>query len=219
MYKYLLWDHDGVLVDTERWYYLATQRALSELGVSLDLPQYMTLMVAGQGCWHLAREAGCDERRIEAARDLRNRYYQEYLATRDIEIPGVLATLERLEKRCRMAIVTTSRGVDFELIHRRRRIVPLMDFVLVREDYLRSKPDPEPYLVALDRFGAEPSEALVIEDSRRGMLAALAAGLDCAIVDNAFTRSQDFSGSRYRLQSIREVPDLLSPGRESPPTA
>ena len=48
-----------------------------------------------------------------------------------------------------MAIVTTSKAVDFNLIHRDRTIVTHMDFVLTREDYTNSKPDPEPYELAL----------------------------------------------------------------------
>jgi FMN phosphatase YigB (HAD superfamily) len=65
-----------------------------------------------------------------------------------------------------------------------------MDFVLVRDDYTRAKPDPEPYLTALNRFGAPKEEALVVEDS----------GIDCAVVYNEFTMSQD---SRRRTTGSR----------------
>jgi beta-phosphoglucomutase-like phosphatase (HAD superfamily) len=53
-----------------------------------------------------------------------------------------------------MAIVTTSKSEDLELIHQGRHIRQYMDFVLVRDDYMRAKPDPEPYLTALKQFGA-----------------------------------------------------------------
>src|SRR5215469_3340039 len=52
--------------------------------------------------------------------------------------------------------------------------------VLVRDDYTRAKPDTQPYLTALNRFGAAKEEALVVEDSSRGRRSAVAAGLDCA---------------------------------------
>ena len=68
-----------------------------------------------------------------------------------------------------------------------------MDFVLVREDYERAKPHPEPYLTGLKRFGAAKEETLVVEDSLRGLKSAVAAGIDCAIVRNDFTHSPDFS--------------------------
>jgi len=105
--------------------------------------------------------------------------------------------------------VTTAKRADFELIHRDRRITSFMDFVLVREDYVRSKPDPEPYLIALARFEAAADEALVVEDSARGLRSAVAAGIDCAIVHNEFTASQDFSAARYRIESLAELKPIV----------
>jgi HAD superfamily hydrolase (TIGR01509 family) len=82
--------------------------------------------------------------------------------------------------------------VDFEIIHETRPITQFMDFVLVREDYKFAKPHPEPYLTGLKRFGATKEEALVVEDSSRGLSSAVAAGIDCAIVYNDFTKYMTF---------------------------
>jgi beta-phosphoglucomutase-like phosphatase (HAD superfamily) len=84
-----------------------------------------------------------------------------------------------------------------------------MDFVLTREDYVSSKPDPEPYLLALSRSGASADECLVVEDSQRGLRAAIAAGIDCAVVYNAFTTSHDFTGAAHLLDSIQDVPAIV----------
>ena len=54
MRKFLLWDQDGVLVDTERWFFVATQECLRELGVELDQARYLQYMAAGRSCWELA---------------------------------------------------------------------------------------------------------------------------------------------------------------------
>lgn len=207
--KYLLFDHDGVLVDTEHWYFTAGQRALADIGVSLDKAQYLRDMSEGAGTWAQARAAGIAEDLLAQARDARNAYYQEYLRTEPIEIDGVVDVLAELSGHVRMAIVTTAKGADFELIHRHREITRYVDFVLVREDYTRAKPDPEPYLLALERFGGAKNEALVVEDSARGLSSAVAAGIDCAIVDNAFTRSQDFSRARFRLKSLAELKGIV----------
>ena len=66
------------------------------------------------------------------------------------------------------------------------------------------------YLAALDRFGITRDQALVIEDSRRGLNAALAASIPCVIVRNAFTKNQDFTGALARVDSLAELPDLLA---------
>ena len=209
MKRYILWDNDGVLVDTEFWYFTATQRALAELGVSLEKQSYLQRMVHGLSSWDLAAAAGIDADRITVQRQQRDAWYQEHLLREDIEIPGVEALLEKLSKTHRMAIVTTSTSAHFELIHSDRKLLRFMDFVLTREDYVLSKPDPEPYLLAMGKFGARADECLVIEDSQRGLQAALSAGIACAIVHNDFTASHDFSGASHLLKSIAEVPGIL----------
>jgi HAD superfamily hydrolase (TIGR01509 family) len=207
--KYILFDHDGVLVDTEFWYYRAGQRALADLGVTLDKEQYLRDMSQGLGTWAQARAAGIDDATISRQREVRDVYYREYLRTEAIEIDGVVDTLAELSKYVRMAIVTTSKRVDFEIIHERRQIEQFMDFVLVREDYEFAKPHPEPYLTGLKRFGATKDETLVVEDSPRGLNSAVAAGIECVVVDNDFTKAQDFSQASYRINTLSELKDVI----------
>ena len=209
MRKYILFDHDGVLVDTEFWYYKAGERALADIGLTLDKDQYLRDMNQGLGTWAQARAAGVDERNITRQRQVRNDYYQEYLRTEAIEIEGVVETLAELSRYVRMAIVTTSRRVDFEIIHEKRQVIQFMDFVLVREDYKLAKPHPEPYLTGLKRFGATRKETLVVEDSSRGLNSAVAAGIDCVIVHNDFTKAQDFSQAIYRIETLIELKDII----------
>ncbi len=84
-----------------------------------------------------------------------------------------------------------------------------MDFVLVREDYKLAKPHPEPYLTGLKRLGATKAETLVVEDSSRGLNSAVAAGIDCAIVHNDFTKAQDFSQASHRIETLMELKDIV----------
>lgn len=209
MKKYILFDHDGVLVDTELWYFKAGERALAEIGVTLDQERYLRDMSHGLGTWVQARAAGIDERVITRQREARDVYYQEYLRTEAIEIDGVLEALAELSRYVRMAIVTTAKRADFELIHEHRQIRSFMKFVLVREDYERSKPHPEPYLTGLERLGAAKDETLVVEDSSRGLSSAVAAGIDCAVVRNEFTRDQDLSRATYRIDTLAELKDIV----------
>jgi HAD superfamily hydrolase (TIGR01509 family) len=207
--RYILFDHDGVLVDTEFWYYQAGERALADIGLTLDQDQYLRDMSQGLGTWDQARAAGIDEQTISRQRAVRDDYYQEYLRTEAIEIEGVVETLAELSKYVRMAIVTSAKRADFEIIHEKRRIRQFMDFVLVREDYELAKPHPEPYLTGLKRFGATKEEALVVEDSSRGLNSAVAASLDCAVVYNDFTKAHDFSQATYRITTLSELKDLI----------
>jgi HAD superfamily hydrolase (TIGR01509 family) len=210
MKSYLLWDHDGVLVETEPLYFEATRECIAELGIELELDDYLRNMITGNSSWEKALAAGVPEQRVAACRDRRNRLYQQLLVERDIEIPGVAPLLRQLSASYSMAIVTTARRQDFELIHAERNLVEHMDFVLASGDYPRAKPAPDPYLAALERFAAEAQDALVIEDSQRGLQAAVAAGIDCVVVANEFVKAQDFSAATYRIDSLAELPELLS---------
>ena len=209
MKKYILFDHDGVLVDTEFWYYKAGERALADIGFTLDRNQYLRDMTQGLATWAQAKAAGIDEQTISRQREVRNAYYQEYLRTEDIEIEGVLETLDVLAREYRMGIITTSKPQDFALIHEERSILDHMEFYLTREDYERAKPHPEPYLRGLQRFGATAAETVVIEDSARGLKSAIAAGIDCIVVANEFTAAHDLSKATAKVATFRELPSTI----------
>ena len=208
MKKYILFDQDGVLVDTERWYFMANRKALSELGIELDIDEYLQNMSKGISCWDIVRNAGIDVSTIASQREKRDDYYQEYLIQEDIEISGVENLLNELSKEYKMAIITTSKRADFELIHKDRNIVQYMDFVLTREDYNNAKPHPEPYLMGVKVFGGLKEDTLIVEDSERGLKSAVAAGIDCVVVHNEFTKTHNFARATYKIMSLNELPKI-----------
>ena len=146
--KFILFDNDGVLVETEHWYYLATRRALVSLG--LELPRDEYLVEHGQRNLSLAsgpRLRASPQAEIKRGRAQRDRYYREYLTDRETSRSrAVIETLAELSETYRMAIVTTSKRPDFNLIHEHRSILDYMEFHLTEGDYERAKPHPEPYL-------------------------------------------------------------------------
>lgn len=186
-------------------YHQAGEGALADIGLTLDKDQYLRDMNQGLGTWAESRAAGIDEQTISRQREVRDNYYEEYLKTEAIEIKGVVETLAELSKYVRMAIVTTAKQVDFGIIHERRQVRRFMNFVLVREDYKLTKPHLAPYLTGLKRFGATKEETLVVEDSSIGLNSAVAAGIDCVIVYNDFTKAHDFSQASYRIETLIEL--------------
>jgi HAD superfamily hydrolase (TIGR01509 family) len=188
---------------------MAIRFVLWEIGVALELANYHRLRAQGVTSWTLAEAAGIDPVTIDDQRRLRDDYYQQFIRSRNLEIDGVHDTIASMTAY-RMAIVTTAKRRDFDLIHRERRIVRHMEFVLTGEDYQPHKPAPDGYLAALSRFGASADEAVVIEDSKQGLDAARAAGLRCVIVHNKFFGSaHDFDGAARVLDSVALVPRVL----------
>jgi len=209
MREFLLWDHDGVLVDTERWYFAATQECLHGLGVGLSQQTYLEFMAEGRSCWDLARQADVPDTAVALAKKRRDELYQTFLQEKEIDMPGIVDVLQRLRGLYRMAVVTTARREDLDVIHRDRHLLAFFDFVITIEDCAHAKPHPAPYLAALRRFGADPHQALAIEDSSRGLQSAVSAGLDCVIVRNDFTAAQDFAKAWKVISSIEDLPPAI----------
>ena len=208
--KFILFDNDGVLVHTEPFYYEANKTILKkELNLILEFDEYMEIMARGGTAWEIAQKQNIPKEVIDLCRFKRDELYQYYIRTYDITIPNVKKTLANLSKKYKMAIVTTSRRVDFELIHKNRGMIDFMDFVLCVEDYPRAKPFPEPYLKGLALFKTTSEKTIVVEDSQRGLTSAVNANIDCVIVKNEFTKTQDFSKATYKINTIEELEDCL----------
>lgn len=208
--KYILFDNDGVLVETEKWYYEANKKALKELGLKLEFEIYQQIMAKGGSAWEVAIQAGISTNIIDKQREIRDIYYQNYLKTKNLEIPNVKKVLDNLSKKYKMAIITTSRRVDFELIHKNRGITDFMDFILCVEDYPRAKPFPDPYLKGLELFKASNNETIVVEDSQRGLTSAVNANIDCVVVKNDFTITQDFSKAKHFIENLEQLETILN---------
>jgi HAD superfamily hydrolase (TIGR01509 family) len=209
-FKAIFWDNDGVLVDTEHLYFEATRTMLERVGVALSEDDYLELFLRrSSGAWHLAHQRGVSEAETAALRAERDVLYAQLIEQAPTLISGVERVLEQLAPHYRMAIVTSSQPGHFACIHRSTGILHRFEFVLTRADYAESKPDPEPYLRALERIGLAPGECLVIEDSERGLSAAKAAGLSCWVVPSRLSRASTFPAADRVLGSLDEVAALL----------
>lgn len=209
-FSYIFWDNDGVLVDTERYYFQASQEALAKVGIVLEDKQFAALsLTRGQSIFDLAQAHGHSAQELEELRDWRNQRYADLLNLNNILIPGVRTVLNHLFGKLGMAIVTSSRRDHFNTMHSQTGLTTFFDFILTREDYLQSKPSPEPYLLALQKSGCRPEDCLVIEDSPRGLTAAKAAGLTCWVIPGLLTERQHLDHADRILEQISDIQDLL----------
>ena len=208
----ILCDNDGVLVDTEGFYFQANREALAAFGVALDREAYVDLFLRdSRGAWDRLRERGVSERAIHEARAGRDRRYQALLGAGDLLMPGVAAGLAALAGRFRMAIVTSSAPEPFAAVHARAGILHHFELALTRDQYDKAKPDPEPYRRAVERLGVSRERCLVVEDSERGLRAAKAAGLACWVVPSELTRGGRFEHADAVLEDFAAVVAKLGP--------
>lgn len=206
----LLWDNDGVLVDTEPLFFQATREVLADFGVVLREDVYVDFALRrGHSLFDLIAERGVSREEIRRTREVRDARYMDLLRAGVTVLDGVRETLSELSGRLPMAIVTASGRAHFETIHEPLGLLEHFDFVLAKGDYPRKKPAPDPYLAAAERLGLHPGECLVVEDSERGLQAAVAAGMRCLVVPSGLSRGGDFGAAHRVLASAREVPAAL----------
>lgn len=209
MIKAIFWDNDGVLVDTERLYFQANQEVFASAGLALSERDYLQLFLRqDKGAWHLLEAQGVQPDEIQRLRDERNERYSQLLSREARVIDGVTDVLESLHGKYLMGIVTSSRRDHFDVIHGRTDLLKYFDFVLTSGDFKRSKPHPDPYLMAIERSGLQPDECIAIEDSERGLEAATLAGIRCIVIPTALTRGCDFASAHRVVSSVTDVPEL-----------
>lgn len=198
--KGILWDNDGVLVDTENLFYDVNRALLRELGIDLSEDDfYHWFLAANHGAWHLLTARGASDAQIATWRDQRNRRYGQRLEREGVPaMDGIEQLLQHCGARVPMGVVTSANRDHFEIVHRKLDLVRNFEFVLAAEDYCNSKPSPEPYLKGLQRLGIAAGDCVVVEDSPRGLAAACSAGIACIVLRHRLTRQCQFEGA-YRI--------------------
>jgi len=207
----VIFDMDGLLLDSEKIALATFEAACNQLGFIPDLSVYYrcigTNAVRVQEI--LSREYG--SRYDDIAKIWKALYAAETL---DKPVPlksGARALLQELQQKgMRKAVVTST---DQEIAVRKlsnSRIMHYFDFVLGGDQVDRSKPDPEIYLAACRRLALEPSRSLALEDSDNGVLSAFRAGLEVIQIPDLKPPSPEIRSLGHPiLRSLTEVADLL----------
>jgi len=205
----LVFDFDGLIVDTEIPIFRVWQRIYRERGQDLPLDKWLTTVGTSSAAFDPARELGVrtgEQIDPRVLRTLERLYYQEATAMQQL-LPGVaeyLSVARKLELKTAVASSSTRKWVMEHLD--RFGIGRHFDAIVCREDVKRTKPDPELYRTALQRLEVQPAEAIALEDSSNGIHAAKAAGLFCVAVPNPLTADLDLSEADLRLLSLEAMP-------------
>jgi HAD superfamily hydrolase (TIGR01509 family) len=207
--KALVFDFDGLIVDTEVPIFRAWQRIYREHGQELPLDRWLTIIGTSTGDFDPVRELGgrveekLDERELDALERL---YYAESTALQQL-LPGVADYLRVARELGLKTGVASSSTHAWVMEHLDRfGIGGHFDAIVCREDVKRTKPDPELYRTALRRLAVQPEEAIAFEDSSNGIHAAKAAGLFCVVVPNLMTVDLDLTEADLRLLTLEAMP-------------
>jgi HAD superfamily hydrolase (TIGR01509 family) len=196
MIEVVLWDNDGVLVDTETLFFETTRAAFARLGLDLTKEIWGRLYLSdGKSSREIAAILGAEADRTAVILDERNQQYRQILRQPPPLRPQVRETLSELAGRVRMALVTGSHRDQLQLMLGASGLLGFFEAIVTGDDCSHPKPDPEPYLTALKLLGVSASRCIAVEDSPRGLASARAAGVACIVVPTELTRTLDFVGA------------------------
>lgn len=215
MKKAVVFDMDGVLLDTEKIYRMHWKKAGREFGKTEAQMDHVCRLIAGGTTDHtrqvFAEEFGEDFPYMEC-RKLTYEMMEKYISEHGIDLkPGVIKTLEHLkENRLKIAVATSTRE---ELARERLRMTGIYDYFdeLVYSNMVaRGKPNPDIYLKACEMLGVAPGDAIGVEDSINGVKACHAAGLYTVMVIDLIQPDRDiFPYCNQIYASMDEMLDLV----------
>jgi len=201
----ILFDFDGVIVDSEFLHHRAYELALARYGVSsIPFDVYAdSFSNRGVGLAYCAEQIpGLDVARMKQEKD---RWFRQLLETEAELLPGVDSTLRSLRVARPLAIATGSSREAANAVLARFGLTGCFTRVIGREDYRHDKPEPDAFLRACEALGQDPARCLAIEDSYKGLRAAWGAGIPCVVVPNAYTRGGDFALAAAILSTLEEL--------------
>ena len=205
----LIFDFDGLILDTEGPILQAWQETYRQHGFELPLEQFNTTIGTYEvdfDPWvHLQELAGnsLDAAAILPAREARERE----LISRQLMLPGVRQYLQdarRLGLKLGLASSSMRQWVFCYL--ESLGLSSCFDCIRVKEDVRLTKPYPDLYLAAAACLGVPPQQAIAFEDSPNGILAARRAGIYCVAVPTPLTRPLDLSGANRMIDSLADLP-------------
>ncbi len=210
MTQALLIDHDGVLSDSEIPYFEATREVFAKAGAELTPAIWARWYLAeSRGSRAVALGLGIRESDLEALLAERDALFHAKLATGVPYCRGVLETLDPLAASHRLCLVSGSPLGRLRSIHGPSNFLDRFECAVTADQCERTKPDPEPYLRALERMGLAARDCVAVEDSPRGLASAHAAGIRCIVIPTGLTDLECCGDAWKILADFSELPSAL----------
>jgi beta-phosphoglucomutase len=175
----ILWDMDGVIVDSGEWHYQAYVKVMAKRGVKLTRERYYSSLF-GRRNWDILRDVLGDlpDDEIRKIAEEKERTFREVVRGHIQPLPGAKELLRRAhEAGLKQSIVSSTPRENIEMIIETLGVREHLDAIVGEEDTERGKPDPQPFTTAADRLSMPYDRCIVIEDAPEGLEAGRRAGM------------------------------------------
>ncbi|MFL0253331.1 HAD family hydrolase [Clostridium neuense] len=209
MNKVIIFDMDGVIVDTEPIYREINKKLYKELGAEITLEEQFSFVGNGSRIiWTKVKNKANLKQSVEELMELsKNRKY-EYLSkigSKITLIRGIEQLLSSLKNNgFSIVMASSSPKKNIEVILNRVKLIDYFQYIVSGEDVVNGKPNPDIFLKAAEKLKAKASDCTVIEDSNNGVTGAKAAGMKCVGFRNLNSGNQDLSKADIILEAFDE---------------
>jgi HAD superfamily hydrolase (TIGR01509 family) len=181
----VVFDLDGVLVDSEQVWDEARRSLAAERGIAWPPQATRAMMGMSSPEWtrYMHEDVGLPEPPEEIGREIVGYLERLYRAELPL-IPGAVEAVRRMADAFRLGLASSSNRPLIDLVLELTELAPLFEATVSSEEVGRGKPAPDVYLEALRRLDASGADAAAIEDSHNGIRAAHAAGMRVVAVPN-----------------------------------
>jgi len=210
--RLVIFDCDGVLVDTEEIYFEMNRAFIRERGGDFDLKYYERFIgLSSDLMWGELKDKFNLAESVAELIALEKEQKSKALADAPLKpIPGVAEFMTKLtEMGIAMSVASSGRRDNVYTILSKIALKDSFRAIVTGEDIMRGKPAPDIFLKAAALSNIPPAESMVIEDSRNGTLGAKAAGMRCIGYVNPQSGNQDLSKADLRIASFHD-PALLA---------
>jgi beta-phosphoglucomutase len=206
MLKVVIFDLDGLLVDSEPLQFRAYQKAFSHFGITFDLgdwPKWHHLE-ASASRWVDAHNLTVDPEEIRAKKKI---YYDKLVENELTLKPGARNLVETLSNSYRLCVASGSRPESIENCLNRFTLNPYFEKQFSATLLQRKKPYPDVYLEALSKMQVSSDHTIAIEDSQTGLKAATDAGIKCIVCPDTFTpvSNLEFHDAALMIDSLERL--------------
>lgn len=208
MVKAVIFDMDGVLIDSQPIHYEADTKTLEQLGVSIshrDLEKYAGTSNPNRFA-RFKKDFGIKES-IERITALQESIIFNLIAKKSLyPIKGIKELLEELKSyNLKIAVASSSSHRFIDTILVKINLKDYFSIIVSGEDSENSKPAPDIFLATANKLNVSPSDCIVIEDSMNGVLAALAAQMKCIGYINPTSGNQDLSKATIIIDDFAKL--------------
>ncbi len=207
----VIFDLDGVIVDTTDYHFQAWQKALAEFGLEMSEEQFRsTFGMRNQEILRTLFGSKLSSEQIEEIGRRKEAIYRELVHRHITPMPGLLRLIQELKaRRFRIAVATSTPRANASLILKALKLEHELAALVTEEDVEEGKPDPEIFLKAAEKCLADPENCIVIEDSPAGIKAAKAAGMK-AIALTTTRPAEELSEADLVVESLMMLtPEII----------